>query len=821
GLSRWRVRKQLPQQNAAFIAESRIGEISPNLDQETLTAMLSNCVDEIERQCRDEFDSYIFAPDMSKLGDVVNHSSYTALSSSDIDAACFFGNTDRAYLWDYELPSYSRRAGENSGYYLLAKESQGMLHAVRSALKLLGKDDELSDQVISSMLEEISRRGMPTLKRLTAGGSMSLGEIGMLTALRVLQSEFEEEPASLGLLPVGVDNDTLNIIISADPFQKHFDDIRAAINFKSGERPDLLVFSVRFSSGLPAKMQITAIEVKARSGSMSPKEKSSALGQASNFSQFMKSIQAKAETVDLWGIAWRNLLATMLDYGFRVYGQLDKFMKQNEWAEKHSEILKSIANNELVIDIDTRGRLLIIDNSDGASKQDADDDGFDETICLTHAEAFSVLTRSDVSFTNTINLKMGDWGLQPNGFLNSGHRIDAARDATENSKPNSETLPMEANPPSSEQKVLPVKKPKIEVNYNSGIKFKVGETVNQFTSEELDFFPGNTALNQLNVGIVGDLGTGKTQLIQALVRQITANPEMNRGETPNVLIFDYKRDYSKPEFVKATGARVVSPFDIPLNLFDVTDSSQGSRAWLERTKFFIDVMDKIYPGIGAVQRTRIKTAVKQAYENASVTGKDSPTINDVFNAYKEDGKSPDTPYTIMDDLVDGEYFVSDTTNIIPFSDFLDGVVVLNLADVGQDDKTKNMLVVIFLNLFYEHMLRIEKKPFIGNDPQLRSIDTMLLVDEADNIMKYEFDVLKKILLQGREFGVGVILASQYLSHFKTSHENYLEPLLSWFVHKVPNVTVKELEGIGLTGVNSDIVDTIKELNCHECLFKTL
>ncbi len=803
-LCRWRVRKQLPQQNAAFIAESRIGEISPNLDQDTLTGKLSNCVDEIERQCRDEFDSYIFAPDMAKLGNVVNRSSYTALSSSDIDAACFFGTTDKAYLWDYELPSYSRRAGENSGYYLLAKESQGMLHAVRGALKFLDKEDELSDEVISSMLEEISRRGMPTLKRLTAGGSMSLGEIGMLTALRVFQSEFENEQASLGLLPVGVDGDTLNIIISADPFQQHFDDIRSAIGFKNGERPDLLVFSVRFMSGLPVQMQITPVEVKARSDLMSAKERASALGQASNFSLFIKEIQTKANTVELWGIAWRNLLATMLDYGFRVYGQLDKFMKHNEWAEKHSQILKSIANNELSIDIDGRGRLLIIDKSGGASKQDTDGDNFHETICLTHAEAFSVLTRNDVNFTNTVNKNMGDWELQP-------------KDVIESPKPINPPTPTPTQGPTQE----PTPEPTPEHSGASGIKFNVGKTINQFTAEELEFFPGNTALNQLNVGIVGDLGTGKTQLIQALVRQITANAGMNRGKRPNVLIFDYKRDYSKSDFVKATGARVVSPFDIPLNLFDIRDSTNKKRALLERGKFFIDVLGKLYPGIGAVQHTRIKTAVKDAYEKTISSGKVAPTINDVFDSYKEDGKAPDTPYTVMDDLVDGEYFVRNSDDVIPFSELLDGVVVLDLAEVGQDDKTKNMLVVIFLNLFYEYMLRIEKKPFIGNDPQLRFIDTMLLVDEADNIMKHEFDVLKKILLQGREFGVGVLLASQYLSHFKTSHENYLEPLLSWFVHKVPNVTVKELEGIGLTGVSADVVDTIKSLNCHECLFKTL
>jgi DNA phosphorothioation-dependent restriction protein DptH len=39
---------------------------------------------------------------------------------------------------------------------------------------------------------------------------------------------------------------------------------------------------------------------------------------------------------------------------------------------------------------------------------------------------------------------------------------------------------------------------------------------------------------------------------------------------------------------------------------------------------------------------------------------------------------------------------------------------------------------------------------------------------ADNIMRYESDVLRKVLLQGREFGTGVILASQYLRHFKVN-----------------------------------------------------
>ncbi len=352
------------------------------------------------------------------------------------------------------------------------------------------------------------------------------------------------------------------------------------------------------------------------------------------------------------------------------------------------------------------------------------------------------------------------------------------------------------------------------------MKFPVGTMINQFDQNTINFFPGNTDLTQLNVGIVGDLGTGKTQLIQSLIKQISSSEAMNRGKKPNVLIFDYKKDYSKDDFVKATGARVIPPFDIPLNLFDLTDSSQKRNARQERTKFFLDVLDKIYSGIGPIQKQHIKIAVKAAYISSEQEGRVAPTINDVFEEYKKGGRSPDIPYTIMDDLVDGEYFVSNAENTVPFSDFIDGVVVLDLSAVGADDKAKNMLVAIFLNLFYEHMLRIEKKEFIGSDPQLRFIDTMLLVDEADNIMKYEFDVLKRILLQGREFGVGVLLASQYLSHFKTNHENYLEPLKTWFIHQVPNITVKQLEAIGLTNVSIETVDTIKSLNKHECLYKT-
>ena len=355
---------------------------------------------------------------------------------------------------------------------------------------------------------------------------------------------------------------------------------------------------------------------------------------------------------------------------------------------------------------------------------------------------------------------------------------------------------------------------------NLGMRFQVGQSL--VAGERKPYFlnPSNTKLNQLNIGVVGDLGTGKTQLIKALIYQFTQRATDNRGHPPKFLIFDYKHDYTKPDFVNAVDARVVSPHRIPLNVFRLSEiHGQPLPARLARFKFLSDVLQKIYGGIGPKQRNHLKMAVMGAYK---FQAPNPPTLTDVLQKYTEIvGDKVDAPYSILSDLVDLEVFVDRTAEAERFDEFFRGVTVIDLATLGVGDKERNMLVVLFLNLYYEYMLNLVKQPYRGSDPQLRFIDSMLLVDEADNIMKYNFDVLRQLLLQGREFGVGVLLASQFLSHFKTRETDYSEPLLTWFIHKVPNVTPRELESIGLNKVASSTVEKIKSLDVHHCLYKTL
>lgn len=103
---------------------------------------------------------------------------------------------------------------------------------------------------------------------------------------------------------------------------------------------------------------------------------------------------------------------------------------------------------------------------------------------------------------------------------------------------------------------------------------------------------------------------------------------------------------------------------------------------------------------------------------------------------------------------------------------------------------------------------------------MRTVDSYLLIDEAENIMRYEFEVLTRILLQGREFGVGVILASQYLRHFKTGAVDYRDPLRTWFIHRVPNVSAQELSALGLpVQTTGAFAERIRQLGMHECLYR--
>ena len=81
------------------------------------------------------------------------------------------------------------------------------------------------------------------------------------------------------------------------------------------------------------------------------------------------------------------------------------------------------------------------------------------------------------------------------------------------------------------------------------------------------------------------------------------------------------------------------------------------------------------------------------------------------------------------------------------------------------------------------------------DGKLRQLRKFILVDEADNFLKLGFSSIRKILKEGREFGVGTILSTQFLKHFDTQQDDFSKYILSWIVHKVDDLSPKDVKNL--------------------------
>lgn len=403
-----------------------------------------------------------------------------------------------------------------------------------------------------------------------------------------------------------------------------------------------------------------------------------------------------------------------------------------------------------------------------------------------------------------------DAAHQPKSSQRSGSAQDISDQKNTENPSSTASMPSAAGGASGLEPSLPPLR-------GDGIRITVGRIINSIGDAAADYWPSNTDLNQLNIGVVGDLGTGKTQLLKSLIYQLRRRAASSGNPPLSFLIFDYKKDFQDLDFLKSIGGQLLLPHRIPLNLFVLSGDYNRQSAYKAANRFG-NILARIYGGIGPKQLQRLNDVVLDLFEANRGA---APTLGQVYDAYLASAASADALSAILQSFYYNEVFSENQDELETFSDLINNkVLVLGLDSFGTDQQMKNSLVAVFLNMYYDYMLQSEKWPYQGSDPQLRRLNSFLLVDEAVNIMAYKFPVLQQLLLQGREFGFGVILATQYLSHFKHSEVNYGQPLLTWFIHKVPDIKVAELHQLGLTHLGESEAAHIPKLKQHQALYSS-
>jgi DNA phosphorothioation-dependent restriction protein DptH len=371
--------------------------------------------------------------------------------------------------------------------------------------------------------------------------------------------------------------------------------------------------------------------------------------------------------------------------------------------------------------------------------------------------------------------------------------------------------------------------PKAEkTNRAEGIKVVFG--TNLKNGQEVIWEPNNTdQVMHTNTGIIGTMGTGKTQFTKSLISQMIWNKDKNIGdEQLGMLIFDYKGDYVKDEFVKPTNAKVFDPHRLPYNplALDATTKSKPMLP-LHTANDIKETISNAF-NLGNVQKQKLRDVIVGAYEMKGIR-KDkretwtlpAPTMQDVCNIYMSDENvAHDSLYAAISNLQDFEIFEPDSSKTKSLYSLIEGVTVINLS--GYDESIQNLIVAITLDAFYTQMQThghsiIEKS---DDGKLMRQIKKMILVDEADNFLSKNFNSIKKILKEGREFGVGTILSTQFLNHFSTGENEYSNYILTWVIHRVNEIKTREIESlftIESRDQRDNLMKTIKGLEKHQSI----
>ena len=366
------------------------------------------------------------------------------------------------------------------------------------------------------------------------------------------------------------------------------------------------------------------------------------------------------------------------------------------------------------------------------------------------------------------------------------------------------------------------------VGYDSKLEdrtMKIKFGTNQRSNGSVLWCPNDTdKMLHTNTGIIGTMGTGKTQFTKSMITQIHRESKYNvDGKEIGILIFDYKGDYnkSKQDFIDATDAKVFELYHLPFNPLSITKSANSKPMLpLHTASTLKETLAKAF-NLGPKQENLLKDLIMEAYERKGIIKnqsdtweKTAPTFKDVYDVYmaREDIKKDDSLYAAFSNLIDFEIFEPEGDKTKGLFELIDGVTVIDLS--GYDSGIQNLVVAITLDLFYSQMQAYGHSKIDGS---LRQLNKMVLVDEADNFLSKNFSALKKILKEGREFGVGTILSTQLLSHFSTGENEYANYILTWVVHKVDDLSNKDVKYIFNTQSKSEeenLFNKIKNLNKH-------
>ncbi len=268
---------------------------------------------------------------------------------------------------------------------------------------------------------------------------------------------------------------------------------------------------------------------------------------------------------------------------------------------------------------------------------------------------------------------------------------------------------------------------------------------------EVWFDPQNPAqpLSNPHISISGETGSGKTQAAKAILHDFLA-------QGLPALILDFKDDYSKADYAAAEGFTVhdASLGSLPFNpMVPPIDPQSGRANPTSHMHELAGMLQRIYR-LGDQQTYQLREAMKETYAIEGVGTR--PFVPDPGQRY--------LPFEAIRDVLVREEHQTLLGRLSPIFDlglFSEGDAEQNLNDLLASptvirlsqlpgDQVKNAVAEFFLMALYSFLIRREHP---------HRLERLLVLDEAWRLVNSPF--LEPLMREGRAFGLGVIIATQF------------------------------------------------------------
>jgi DNA sulfur modification protein DndE len=303
----------------------------------------------------------------------------------------------------------------------------------------------------------------------------------------------------------------------------------------------------------------------------------------------------------------------------------------------------------------------------------------------------------------------------------------------------------------------------------------------------------NTAIHaNSHMAIMGKPGVGKTQFLLKILTDIRIQSNFQT----NFIYFDYKGDVADNQkfcdITKLQAYRLLQGLQtLPINPFILPayDDQAINVSAREKAESFASINSKI----GVVQKGALAEAIRASYARRANTESPYPDFRDVYEiariAYEEEGKRDDSLIEALRDLSDFNLFWAHGSGLLPIEKLSDRTL---LIDVHSMPVLKELVAYLVIERLYKEMSVMPDSPISDN---MRTIRTILVIDEAHNYLNQKNIFLQRIIREGRSKGVVVFFASQSPNDYQQKFFNFQELLEFAYIFQCEGVNASSIQDI--------------------------